>query len=111
MHIFHSAAVLGAAGNNINPCGVDVGMTQNIRKLGYVLLNAVEHSRKQVPQVVRKHLSGIDIRFFAERFHLPPNVGAADGFTRFCDEDHAGFNCLFRCIAEQFSLQLFYNKN
>ena len=94
--------MFGAGGDNVNPCGVDTAVTENVGKLGNVLFDAVKHPGEQVAQIMRKHLLRIDIRLDAQRFHLPPNIRAADRLARACYKNHTAFNILLCCIAEQF---------
>ncbi len=101
MHSLHAAAVLAAGGNNINSCGVDAGMSQNVGKLCNILFNLVKHSCKQVPQVVRKHLFRVYVSVSAERFHLAPDVAAIDGVPCFGYKNHTALNSLLFRIAEQ----------
>lgn len=42
------SAVLGAGGHDVNACGVDAAVAQNISQLCNVLLDAVEGSGKQL---------------------------------------------------------------
>lgn len=102
MHIFHTAAVLGAGGDNVNPRGIDAAVTENICKLGNILFNSVEHTGEQVAQVMRKHLLRIDICLYTECFHLSPDIRAAYGFACAGHKNHTAFNSLLCCIAEQF---------
>ena len=64
-HIFHSPPVLCSSGNDIDSCGVDAAVTEDVGKLGDVLFHSVEDTGKQMAKVVRKDLFGIDVRVFA----------------------------------------------
>ena len=81
--------MLRAGGDDIDACGIDAAVTENVCKLGNVSLDAVKHTGEQMPQVVRKDLTGINISLRTERFHLPPDVCAADRFAGPCYEDTA----------------------
>ena len=102
MHIFHTAAVLGAGGDDIYAGGVDTAVPENIRKFCYILFNAVKYPCEQVAQVMRKHLLRIDICLYTECFHLSPDIRAAYGFACAGHKNHTAFNSLLCCIAEQF---------
>lgn len=65
MHIFHAAAVLGAGGDDINSCGVDVAVTENVGKLDDVLFDAVKNAGEKVAKIVRKYFLRVDICCFA----------------------------------------------
>ena len=64
--MFHPAAVLCASGDDVNSCGVNTVVTENVGKLGNVLFDSVKHTGEQVAQIVRKHLLRVDVRFLAE---------------------------------------------
>ena len=53
-------AVLGAGGHNVDSGGINAAVSQNIRQLCNVLLNAVKGSCKEFPQIVGKDLGRID---------------------------------------------------
>ena len=54
-HGFHFSPVLGSRGNDIDPCGVDVAVAENIRQLRHVVVDAVKAPGEQVPERMRKH--------------------------------------------------------
>lgn len=60
---------------------------------------------------MRKDLLRVDIRFFTQGFHFPPYICAAYRFAGSRYKNHTAFNILLYCIAEQFLLQIFYNKH
>ena len=111
MHIFHTATVFGAGGDNIDSCGVNAAVSENVGKLGNILLNAVKHTGEQVAEVVRKHLLRVDLCLDAQSFHFPPDIRAADWFAGAGYKNHSTLNILLRSIAEQFFSQLPDNKN
>ena len=55
-HIFHFALMLGGGSNDIDACGVDARMTENVSELGNILFNTVKGTGKQVSKIMRKHL-------------------------------------------------------
>lgn len=59
MHIFHSFAVFGAGGDDIDPSRVYTAVTENVSKFCDVLLNPVKHTSEQVAQVMRKYFFGL----------------------------------------------------
>ena len=61
--------VFRAGGDDVNTGSVDGTVSQNIRQLGDVLIDAIEYPCEQVPQIVRKNLFRIDIRILAQLFH------------------------------------------
>ena len=79
--------MLVSCGDDINPRGVDTAVTENVRELCDVLLQPVKGAGEQVAQIVRKHLVGVDVRVFAERLHLPPDIRSADRSTAAGDKD------------------------
>lgn len=65
MHIFHSFAVFGAGGDDIDPSRVYTAVTENVSKFCDVLLNPVKHTSEQVAQVMRKYFFRVNICFLA----------------------------------------------
>ena len=47
--MLHAPPVLGSRGDNIDPRGVDAAVTQNIRQLRDILLDAVKRAGEQMP--------------------------------------------------------------
>ena len=76
-----------AGADNIDARGIYTTVTEDVGKLGDILLNAVEHASEQMPQVVRKHLVGIDVGFLAQCLHITPDVRPADRLAAARDED------------------------
>ena len=110
-HTFHSSAVFRAGGNDVDACRVDAAVTEDVGELGDVLFHVVEHAGKQMPQVVRKNLFGVDTCRLAQCFHFAPDGRPADGFSRAGHKDHPAFDFLLRCIAKQFLFQLLHEKD
>ena len=54
------SAVFGAGGHNIDPCGINAAVSQNIRQLCNVLLDAIKGSGKELAQIVGKNLGRVD---------------------------------------------------
>ena len=86
---FDLSAVFGAGGHNIDPGGINAAVSQDIRQLRNILLNAVKGPCKELPQIVWKDLGGIDPCCPAQPFHLRPNVTAVQRITAPGDEDGA----------------------
>lgn len=105
MHVFHAAAVLRPCGNDIDTRGVDAGMTENVRKLGNIFFDPVEHAGKEMPQVMRKDLRRVDLCRAAQGFHLPPNIRPTDRFAGAGNEEHPAINPVCRRETKQFFLQ------
>ena len=105
-HRFHQLSVFTAGGNDINACCLNGRVPENVGKFGNILLDAIEHPRKQMPQIMRKHLFGIHLCFKAEVFHFPPDIRSTHRFARACDEDCSCRYLLLRYIANQFLLQI-----
>ena len=86
-HIFHTFTMLGAGADDINARRVYTAVTEDVGKLGNILLYAVEYTGEQVSKIVRKHLVRVDARLRTQRFHVPPDVRPADRLSAACDED------------------------
>ena len=54
---FQLAAVFGAGSYKIDSGGIDTAVSQNIRKLRDILLNAVEGPGKELAKIVREYLT------------------------------------------------------
>ena len=76
-HIFHTLTMFVAGGDNINSCGVDTAVTEDVCELGNVLFYAVECSCEQVAQIMRKHLLRIYPCLLTKAFHFTPYVSSA----------------------------------
>ena len=59
------AAVFGAGGHDIDSCGVDAAVPQNVGKLGNVLFDAIESAGKEFAQIVGENLRRRYVRGFA----------------------------------------------
>ena len=62
---FDFAAVFGAGGHDIDSCGVDAAVPQNVGKLGNVLFDAIESAGKELAQIVGENLRGRYVCGFA----------------------------------------------
>ena len=103
-HILHSLAVFRAGGDDINPRGIDAAVAEDIGELGDVLFQPVKRTGEQMPEIMREHLAGIDVRVPAQRFHLPPDIRAADGLAAAGDKDRACCDTLFLGVLQQLFL-------
>ena len=55
-------AVFKISGHDINPCGIDAAMAENISQFGDVFLNAVKGAGKKFAQVVGEYLLCMNAR-------------------------------------------------
>ena len=94
--------MLRTGGDDVDACGVDAAVAEDVGELGDVLFHVIEHAGKQVPQIVRKDLFGIDVCRLAQCFHFAPDVRSADRLSRAGHKDHTAFDFLLRCKAKQF---------
>lgn len=86
-HMLHAPAVLDAGADDIDPRRVDTAVTENVSEFRDVFLDPVEDTSKQVAQIMRKHLVRIDVRFFAQCLHIPPDVRPTDRLCGARDEE------------------------
>ena len=56
MHSVEQSLVLGPALHDVDPGGLNTGMSQNIGQFGQIFLDMVKGPGKQVPQIVREDL-------------------------------------------------------
>ena len=66
--------MFGAGGHNVDTCGVDGAVTQDVGKLGDVLFDAVKGSSKELAQVMGKHLAWLYSCGLAQFLHCRPDV-------------------------------------
>ena len=83
-------AMLSAGAHNIDPCGVNATVPQDVRQFGDVLFNTIEGPGEQLAQIVGKHLAGLHTRCFAELFHIRPDVAPVQGLSVTGDKDGTG---------------------
>ena len=82
--------MLEAARDDVDARRIDTAVSQDIREPRDVFLYAVKGSREQVPQIVREHLFGVDVRILAQLLHIPPYIGTTDRLSVFRDENGTG---------------------
>ena len=111
MHIFHTLPVLSTCGYYIYPCRADAAVSQYISKSGYIFSDVVEHSCKQMSQIMGEYFSRFHVCFLAQRLHFTPYVRPVHRPPRPCDKDTPMLYIFCRRITQQFPLQLFYDKN
>ena len=68
--------MLHLCSHDIDTRRIDAAVPQDIRQLYDVLSHAVKGTRKQLPQIMRKHLAGLYPRLPADPFHLRPDTAA-----------------------------------
>ena len=75
------ALVLRAALDEIDARRFNRAVAEHIRELHNVTINAVVRRRKQMPQIVRKHLRRRDARPAAEPLHGVPDLPTVHTFS------------------------------
>ena len=83
---FDLSAMLGSGGHDIDSCGVDAAMAQNIRQLRNILLDPIKSPGKELAQVMGENLGRIHICSMTQPFHLRPNVTAIHRLSALCNE-------------------------
>ena len=78
---FHLAFVFRAAFHDINPCGVNAGVTEEVSQFCYILLRPVEGHGEQMAEIMREHLPGVHASRRAQSLKLFPDVGAVQGLS------------------------------
>lgn len=63
--------------DNINSCGVDTAVSENVCELGNILFDAVKGTCEKVAQIMGEHFLRIYTRLHTKIFHFTPNVGSA----------------------------------
>lgn len=95
----------GTGADNIDSGRVYTAMAEDVGELGDVFLDPVERSGKQVPEIMQKDFSGVDVRFLTELLHLTPYIRPAYWLAGLGDENCTVIYTMFLCIFEQFFLQ------
>lgn len=91
-------------GDDIDSGGIDIAVTENIRQLRHIMVDAVKRPSEQVPQTVGKHLAGGNLRPFTQGLHLPPDIGSVNGSARSGHKHRAGADIpLLRVALKLFS--------
>ena len=87
--------MFGAGGHNIYPGCINAAVTQDIRQLCNILLNAVESTGKELPQIVGKDFGRINFCRMAQPLHLGPDVASIQGFAVPGNEDSTALDTAF----------------
>lgn len=97
--------MLHTCGHDIDTGGVDAAVTENIRQLGDILLDAVEGPGKKLPEIVGKYFGCLHLCPFAQVLHPSPDAGTVYRYTVFIYEDHAVFDLSFSGEIHQYFSQ------
>ena len=104
--LFQLSCVFRAGGHQINPGGVDRRVSQNVCQLHNIPADLVERSRKQMPEVVRKDFRAFHPGFFAQHFHLPPDLAAGDRLSASGEKNLSGGGFLLPGVFQQLPAEL-----
>ena len=66
--------MLHTGGDEIDACGFDAAVPEDIGQPCYIPADLVERPGEQMPEIVGKHLPGLHTRLFTDGFHLRPNL-------------------------------------
>lgn len=75
--------MLCAGGNQVDACGFDTAVTQQVSQFGNVPAGTVENRGKQVPQIMWKHFSRLHTCVLAQPFQFRPDLSAAEFLSAF----------------------------
>ena len=103
---FQLPRVFRAGGHEVNPCGVDGGVSQHVRQLGDVPADLIEQRGEQMPEVVGENLGGLHPGFGAQRFHFPPDLAAGDRLSASGEKNLSGGGFLFPGVFQQLPAEL-----
>ena len=98
-HFLHAMTMLHSRGHDVDACGFDAAVPEDIGELGDILFDVIKRACKEMAQVVRKHLFRVNLRAFAQRFHIPPNVGAAQWLSACRNKDRSRGDSTGLCIS------------
>ena len=73
--------VFASAGEQIDSRGLHAGMPEQVRQPCNISAHPVEAPGEEMPQVVREHLGGLDLRRSAQRFHFRPDLFSGQTFS------------------------------
>ena len=97
--------MLCAGGSQVDACGFDAAVAQQVSQFGNVPAGSVEDSGKQVPQIVRKHFPWLHACVLAQPFQFRPDLSAAKFLSAFGAKDRAGGGFLFFHILQQLATE------
>ena len=97
--------MLCAGGNQVDACGFDTAVTQQVSQFGNVPAGTVENRGKQVPQIMWKHFSRLHTCVLAQPFQFRPDLSAAEFLSAFGAKDRTGGGFLFFRILQQLATE------
>ena len=68
--------MLRAGRHNVYSSGVYTAVTENVRKLGNILVNVVKNASKQMTEIVREYLCLTHPRLAAKSLHFAPDIAS-----------------------------------
>ena len=89
---FYLTLMLRAALHDINPRGINAGVTQQVRQFRYVFPLTVKRHGEQMPEVVRKHFTRVYAGGGTESPQGFPDVAPVHGLAAFCHEYRSAGN-------------------
>ena len=95
-----------AAGDEIDACGLDGGMAEDIGESHDVVAAGVERCGKEMTQVMREHFAWCDAAELGEFFHIGPDFIARNGCTTCCEKDLTAGDFLLLGVFQQLAAQL-----
>ena len=83
--------MLCAGRHNVYSSGVYTAVTENIGKLGNILVNAVKNTREQMTEIVREYLCLTHPRLAAKSLHFAPDIASVKRLSAPRNEDRPRF--------------------
>ncbi len=99
--LLNLALLLTAAAGGVDAGGVDAAVAEDVREAHHVLIPFIIGNGKQMPQIVREHLFGLDLRGQGQFFEHPPDIAAVNRAAGTGDEDLARVDALFFAVRKQ----------
>ena len=103
---FQLPLMLCAGGKEIDACRFNAGVSQHVGQLYNIPAGSVKAARKEVAQIVGKHLGSCHAGFFADRLHFRPYLLSGQLPAASGAKNRAGSGLLFLGILLQLAAQL-----
>ena len=106
LHFIQYIQLTSAADQCVDPCRVNVGMSEQIGETDNILLSPVIVDREEVTKIMGEDLLPAHIGSCAQRFHPVKDVAAVNGLSRSGHKDTARIDLAFPAVAAEFFAKL-----
>lgn len=100
-----------AAGDEIDACGLDGGMAEDIGESHDVVAAGVKRCGKEMTQVMREHFAWCDAGDDGESFHFGPDLSTRQAFSARGEKNLAVGDFLFCGVLQKFAAKARWQKD